>query len=87
MGWSDVVAGVRCAEWVKFGSREMRCLLGIFQCCELTRAFAVTYLCDFGIAWSFTLLGWNKFLQVQEHFQKGERDAVSCWVGGPVIEL
>ena len=36
---------------------EVRCLLGIFECLELTRAFAATHVCDCGIAWRLMVLG------------------------------
>jgi len=35
----------------------MMCLLGIVECLELTRAFAVPHVCDCGIAWSVMVLG------------------------------
>ena len=33
------------------------CMFLIFECLELTCAFAATYVCDCGIAWRLTVLG------------------------------
>ena len=56
-GWSDVVVYVWCAVFVALGVCEVMCLLGIFECLELTRAFAATHVCDCGIARSLMVLG------------------------------
>ena len=59
MGWSDVVVCVWCAVFVALCVCvcEVMCLLGIFECLELTRAFAGSYVCDCGIAWRLMVLG------------------------------
>jgi hypothetical protein len=40
--------------WVCGG---VRCVLVIFEFLELTRAFAVTYVCDCGVIWRLMVLG------------------------------
>ncbi len=35
----------------------MRCVLVIFEFLELTRAFAVPYVCDCGVIWRLMVLG------------------------------
>ena len=59
MGWSDVVVCVWCAVFVALCVCvcEVMCLLGIFECLELTRVFAATHVCDCGIARRLMVLG------------------------------
>ena len=56
MGWSDVLVCV-CVVFVELGACEVRCLLVIFECLELTRAFAGTHVCDCGVIWRLMVLG------------------------------
>ena len=52
--------------FVALGVCEVRCLLGIFECLELTCGSAVPYMCDCWIAWRLMVLG-------AEHQRAGAR--------------
>ena len=83
MGWSDVVVCVWCAVFVALGVCEVRCLLGIFECLELTRAFPGTHVCDCGIAWRITVLGAELLRAGARAFWGGER----AMLGGRVYDV
>ena len=57
---------VWCALSVALVVCEVMCLLGIFECLELTRACLASYMCDCGIAWNGVVLG-------AEHLRAGAR--------------
>jgi len=42
---------------VELSAREVRCVLVIFECSELTRSSAVTHVCDCGVTWRLMVLG------------------------------
>jgi len=46
-----------CGISVELGVREVRCMLVIFECSELTRSSAVTHVCDCGVTWKLMVLG------------------------------
>ena len=46
-------------------------LVILFECLELTRAFAVTHVCDCGIAWRLMVLGGQPYRAGAWAFRKG----------------
>ena len=69
--------------FVALGVCEVRCLLGIFECLELTRAFPGTHVCDCGIAWSVMVLG----VQHQRAGARAFRGGGGATLGGRVYDV
>ena len=46
-----------CGISVELSAREMRCVLVIFECLELTHMSVDTHVCDCGVTWKLMVLG------------------------------
>ena len=58
----------------------------IFEFLELTRAFAVTYVCDFGVVWRLILLGLELEWAGARAFRGGGEGGVAL-LGGRVCDV
>jgi len=59
----------------------------VFECLELTRAFAVTHVCDKGIGWRLMVLGVQRIRAGARAFQGGAGQGGRCLVGGFLMWL
>ena len=63
------------------GFKCVSCLLGPFQCFQLTRAFVATHMCDCWIIWRLMVLGFEQLRAGAMAFRaggKGEGSDVGC---------
>ena len=71
---------------MELGVRCWRCVLVIFEFLELTRAFAVTYVCDCGVVWRLILLGLELEWAGARAFRGGGEGGVAL-LGGRVCDV
>ena len=58
-----------------------------FECLELTRAIAATYVCDCGVIRRLMVLGFGWFRAGAKAFRGGAEGVERCCVGGFVMWL